>query len=141
MTITKYDWELVCIQYVQGVENGNGLEFPTLEHLAKEHGIPPSTVRSRAYKEDWSSQRSEFHTSLVQRTREKTLEQLAEKASQFDVEAVNVARAMFITAARKLQQGMKGDDLPLPDQERLLRICDTAHKMGRRALGLSNTSD
>ena len=138
----KYDWEQIHLEYVQGRENGDGLlERPTLEALAHLYGIPPGTVPNRAHREGWAEDRHVFVTSLLQKTRERTLEQLAEKASQLDVQAFSVARAMFIVAARKLNQAIESDTLSLTDQERLLRICDTAHRMGRRALGTGDTSE
>ena len=141
MTIQKYDWERVRVEYIQGHENGGGLERPTLEQLAQEYSIPAATIRSRAHRENWAGERNDFHTSLIHKTREKTLEQLAEKAAQLDLQAFSVARAMFAVAAKKLGQDMDGDTLSLSDRERLLRICDTAHKLGRRALGTGGTSE
>ena len=140
MSMQKYDWQRLRIEYTQGRENGGGLEWPTLEQLAQEHSIPTQTVRSRAARERWTELRNDSATILLQKTREKTLEQLAEKAAQLDVQAVNVARAMFAVAARKLQAGIEKDSLALADQERLLRVCDVAHRMGRRALGVGDRS-
>ncbi len=138
-----HDWDGLRLAYVQGRENGNGLEWPTLEHLAKEHDVPAPTIRSRAHRENWSAQRSDFHTSLIQKTREMTLEQLAEKASQLDLQAFSVARGAFIMAAKRLNQSLAGEGTPLSlaDQERLLKMCDLAHRMGRRALGTGDTSE
>jgi hypothetical protein len=56
---------------------------------------------------------------------------------------------MFSMAAKKLSQSLDpnqpGKELSLSEQERLLKICDLAHKMGRRALGIGgpaiDTSD
>jgi hypothetical protein len=138
MTIVKYDWEHIRIEYVQGRDTERGLEWPTLEGLAKEHGVPAPTMRSRAHREKWQNQRHDFHTAVTQKTREKTLEQLAEKAAQLDVQAFSVARAMFIGAARKLNQSLEGNELSINEQERLLKICDLAHRMGRRALGIGD---
>jgi hypothetical protein len=139
----KYDWDRLRQEYVQGRDSASGLERPTLEQLAKEHDIPAATLRSRAHREDWSELRSNFHTSLIHKMGEKTLEQLADKASQLDVQAFSVARATFIMAAKRLNQALAGEGgaLSLPDQEKLLRMCDLAHRMGRRALGVGDTSE
>ena len=51
MTVQRYDWERVRLEYVQGRENGGGLEWPTLEQLAQEYSIAPPTIRSRAPRE------------------------------------------------------------------------------------------
>lgn len=142
MTMQKYDWDRIRLEYAQGRENGDGyVERPTLEALAHEYGIPPGTLRNRAHREGWAEERSIFVTNLLHKTREKTLEQLAEKASQLDLQAFSVARAMLILAARELRDGMEGGGLSMADRERLLRMCDVAHKMGRRALGTGDTSD
>ena len=135
--VPKPDWDRVQLEYVQGRDTEQGLEWPTLEGLAKEYGIPAATVRSRAHRESWQTQRNDFHTQLTQRIREKALEQVAEKAAQLDVQAQSVARAMFIMTARRLNECLEGKrELSAIEQERLLRICDLAHKMGRRALGI-----
>ena len=143
MTMAKHDWRLVRIQYVQGKDSDSAVEWPTLEQLAHEYGIPPTTVRSRAARENWKAQREECATILKQKTVEKTLLHLADKASQLDVQAFSVARGMFVVAARRLNQSMTedGTSLTLAEQERLLRICDLAHRIGRRALGIGITSD
>ena len=143
-TPKQYDWDQIHLEYVQGRQDGDGLlERPTLEALAKQHGIPPGTVRNRAHREGWAEERNVFVTSLLHKTREKTLEQLAEKASQLDLQAFSVARGMFIMAAKTLNQSMAGESgaLSLTEQERLLKMCDLAHRMGRRALGTGDTSD
>jgi hypothetical protein len=136
--VAKPNWDLIRLDYVQGRETEHGLEWPTLEGLAKEHGIPAPTMRSRAHREKWQNQRHDFHTAITQKTREKTLEQLAEKAAQLDVQAFGVARAMFIGAARRLNQSLEGKELSVNEQERLLKMCDLAHRMGRRALGVGD---
>jgi len=141
MTIQKYDWERVRIEYIQGRENGASLERPTLEQLGQEYRIPIPTIRSRAHRENWSGQRDDFHTSLIHKTREKTLEQLAERAAQLDLQAFGVARASLALLAKQLIEGTQDGSLSLADRERLLRMCDTAHRMGRRALGARDTSD
>ena len=141
MTLQKYDWELVRVQYVQGKDNGSGIEWPTLERLAQEYDIPAATVRSRAHRENWQSQRSDFHTSLIHRIREKTLEQLSDKAAQLDVQVFSVARAALALHSKELIEGIQSGKLSLAERERLLRMCDMAHRMGRRALGIGNTWD
>lgn len=139
--IKKYDWDGVRLAYVQGRENGNGLEWPTLEQLAKEHDMPAPTVRSRAHRENWTNQRSDFHTSLIHKTREMTLEQLAEKVSQLDLQAFSVARAAIALLGKQFIEGTQGGRLSMADRERLLRMCDTAHRLARRALGVGDTSE
>jgi hypothetical protein len=137
----KHDWDGLRLAYVQGRDTSGGLERPTLEQLAKEHHIPAATLRSRAHRENWSGQRSDFHTSLIHKTREMTLEQLAEKASQLDVQAFSVARAAIALLGKEFIEGMQAGSLSLADRERLLRMCDTAHRMARRALWLGDTSE
>jgi hypothetical protein len=142
MTIVKYDWERIRIEYVQGRENGEGLlERPTLEALAKEYGVPPGTVRNRAHREGWVEERHVFVTELLQKTRERTLEQLAEKASQVDTQAFSVARATLALLGKELIEGMQTGKLSMVDRERLLRMCDMAHRMCRRASGVGDTSE
>ena len=52
MTIQRYDWDRIRLEYTQGRENGDGhLERPTLEALAHQYDIPPGTLRNRAHRE------------------------------------------------------------------------------------------
>ena len=136
MTIQKSDWELIRIHYTQGRENSAGVEWPTLEQLALEYEIPAPTIRSRAHREGWRQERNVFHTELVQKTREKTLEELSDKLAQADQQAFSVARAAMAVASKQLFDGAQNGTLKLADQERLLRICDIAHRMARRAAGI-----
>ena len=103
--------------------------------LAKEHGIPAGTVRNRAHREGWAEERSIFVTNLLQKTREKTLEQLADKVSQLDLQTFSVAQAAIALLGKEFLEGTQAGTLSLADRERLLRMCDTAHRMARRALG------
>ncbi len=50
---------------------------------------------------------------------------------------------MFIVAAKRLNQSIAGEGgaLSLNEQEKLLKMCDLAHRMGRRALGTGDTSE
>ncbi|MCH7786231.1 MAG: hypothetical protein IIC22_01865, partial [Chloroflexi bacterium] len=84
---------------------------------------------------------SDFHTSLIHRTREKTLEQLSDKAAQLDVQVFSVARAALALHSKELIEGIQSGKLSLAERERLLRMCDMAHRMGRRALGIGSTWD
>jgi hypothetical protein len=58
-------------------------------------------------------------------------------ASQLDVQAFSGGRATFIMAAERLNQALAGEGgaVSLADQEKLLRMCDLAQRMGRRSLG------
>jgi hypothetical protein len=142
MTMQRYEWERIRIEYVQGRANDEGIiEWPTLEQIAQSYNIPLPTVKSRSSREKWTEERNLFHTQLILKSHEKTLEQLAEKASQLDVQAFVVARATLALLAKQLIEGTQKGNLSLPDQERLLRMCDTAHRLGRRALGKGETSD
>ncbi|MFH1141635.1 MAG: hypothetical protein V1724_08275 [Chloroflexota bacterium] len=117
------------------------MERPTLEAIATRHGIPSGTLRNRAHREGWAEERSIFVTNLLQKTHEKTLEQLADKASQLDLQAFSVARAALSLAGKAFIEGAQAGNLSPGDQERLLRLCDLAHRMGRRALGIGDTSE
>ncbi len=111
MTIQKYDWERVRIEYIEGRGNGDGmLERPTLEALAKDYSIPPGTLRNRAHREGWVEERNVFVTSLVHKSREKTLEQLADKVSQLDLHAFSVARAALALLAKEFIEGTQRRD-------------------------------
>jgi len=136
MTIQRSDWELIRIHYTQGRENNAGVEWPTLEQLALEYEIPAPTIRSRAHREGWRQERNVFHINLIQKTREKTLEELSDKLAQADQQAFSVARAAMAIASKQLFEGAQSGTLKLADQERLLRICDMAHRMARRAAGI-----
>ncbi len=145
MTIQKtdhVDWDVVRAEYVQGRGAEDGmLERPTLEALAQDHGIPSGTLRNRAAREGWAAERNNFVTLLLQKSREKTLEELAGKIAQTDLQAFSVARASLALLGKQLIEGTRDGTLSLADRERLLRMCDMAHKMARRAAGLGEASD
>lgn len=111
MTIVKYDWERVRIEYVQGRENGDGvIEHPTLEALAQDYGIPTQTVRSRAAKEHWTELRNDFSTLLQQQSQDLTLERLADKVASVNINVFNVASAgVRLLGQRLLRQTQEGE--------------------------------
>ncbi len=87
----------------------------------KRHGVPlrpgarhpGSTVCNRAHRENWQAQHNDLGTSLVHKTCEKTLEQLVEKASQLDLQAVSVAWASLALLAKQLIESIQDGNLSL----------------------------
>ncbi|HZA24640.1 MAG TPA: hypothetical protein VFA32_18925 [Dehalococcoidia bacterium] len=134
MTVVKYDWEHIRIEYVQGRENEHGLEWPTLEQLAQEYSIPPQTVRSRAAKEHWTDRRSDFSTLLQQKSRDLTLERLAERVSVININAFNVAAAGIKSVGQALLRRQQEGEVSMEEHQRIATALSAYYRVVKQVL-------
>jgi anti-sigma factor RsiW len=134
MTVVKYDWKHIRIQYVQGRENGEGLlEHPTLEQLAQDYSIPPQTVRSRAAREHWTQLRHEFSTLLQQKSQDLTLERLAERVASVNINVFNVASAGVRLLGQRLLRLSQEGEVSLEEHQHIATALATYYRVVRLA--------
>ena len=103
-TSSKYPWQDIRRDYVEGIEDGNGdLYFPTHADLAEKYGVKRrATIGARAAEENWTEQRAAFRASLAKVRRRKRVTELAEEASKFDSNALSISRLGMQLVQRRL---------------------------------------
>ena len=140
---SKYPWEQIKTEYVEGIadENGN-VHFPTLQELEDKYGMAGSTIRGRAAQEDWATEKNIYQTKLRQKKQEKKVEELARKAAEFDSEVLKVADAAvkhiqghFLAAQDRLRESRGREPMALARLEALSKALERYQKIGRLALG------
>lgn len=109
---SKYDWDKLQKEYVEGTRNDPDdpfdIEYPSAEQLSAKHGIPQGTIQSHITKYGWVNLRQQFQLSIQitrQRTRRKDF---ANKAMKFDRAVFNVANLGIIAAQTRLQEITRG---------------------------------
>lgn len=105
-TSSKYPWQDIRRDYVEGIEDGNGdLYFPTHADLAEKYGVKRrATIGQRAAEENWTEQRAAFRASLAKVRRRKRVTELAEEASKFDSNALSISRLGMQLVQRRLAE-------------------------------------
>jgi hypothetical protein len=137
MTIARYDWKHIRIEYVQGRENGERLlEYPTLEQLALDYSTPPQTVRSRAAREHWTQLRHEFSTVLQQKSQDLTLERLAERVASVNINVFNVASAGIRLLGQQLLRLSQEGEVSLEEHQRIAAALAAYYRVIRLATNL-----
>jgi transposase-like protein len=101
---TRINWEGVREEYVQG-----SVEV-TIESLSRKHGISASTIKQRAWKEQWVEQRRQLLDAARTKARERTATQLADVMSRHG----GMARMLINLALRRLKD-VDPDELRLQD--------------------------
>ncbi len=143
MSQGRYNWDQIKTEYVEGIidENGN-LYFPTLQELEEKHGMSGSTIRRRASKEGWATEKDIYQTKIREKKREKKVEELARKAAEFDSEVLKVADAAvkhiqshFLVAQERMRESRGREPMGLSRLEALSKALERYQKIGRLSLG------
>lgn len=116
------DWPALRREYVNG-----SLQ---LKELAEKHGLKAGTVRVRAHREDWESERNAVLHAVTQVAQARLTEDRATALAKFNEDDVKVARAIRAKAASMLST-VKGP----ADLRALAAAMGEAQKIGRLALG------
>lgn len=143
MSYNRYNWDQIKTEYVEGIVDDSGnVHFPTLQELEDKYGMAGSTIRRRASKEDWATEKNMFQARLQQKKQEKKVEELARKAAEFDSEVLKVADAAvkhiqghFLAAQDRLRESRGREPMSLARLEALSKALERYQKVGRLALG------
>lgn len=116
------DWPALRREYVNG-----SLQ---LKELAEKHGLKPGTVRVRAHREDWESERNAVLRAVTQVAQARLTEDRVTALARFNDDDLKVARAIRAKAASMLATAKSPADL-----RALASAMGEAQKIGRLALG------
>lgn len=116
------DWPALRREYVNG-----SLQ---LKELAEKHGLKAVTVRVRAHREDWESERNAVQRAVTQVAQTRLTEDRATALARFNDDDLKVARAIRGKAASMLATAKSPADL-----RALASAMGEAQKIGRLALG------
>ncbi|MCR4399114.1 MAG: hypothetical protein NUV93_09165 [Firmicutes bacterium] len=143
MARLRHDWARIKSEYVEGArdEAGNVI-WPTVEELARKHGISVFYAQRKAADEGWSKERQIYLKKIEEARREKKSEALASEAAQFDAEVLRVARAGVAQVTAHLAQGARQyketqEPMHSGELDRLSRALERFQKAGKLALGES----
>jgi DNA invertase Pin-like site-specific DNA recombinase len=70
---------LIKEQFVQGFTDEEGIRrYPSLEALAKKHGVGRATVYRHSHKENWQKDKNEFLSELERRNKQARMKEALE---------------------------------------------------------------
>jgi DNA-binding transcriptional regulator YhcF (GntR family) len=125
-----YDWQLIKNEFIQGYIEDGELICPTLKQLSERHGCNYGTLRKRAAKEQWNTERNIYSTKRNKKILEKKEEILITEAASFDNKALQAAEKGIKIALEKL-----GDkNLSTHDHQKLSISIVNYQKVGKLAL-------
>ncbi len=130
--MTKYDWEAISEDFIQGVQDEDGnLTWPTLKELHEKYGGSYRTIRNRSSSDKWSQKRDIYKTKLGQRTIEKKIEKVSGDSVDFDSKALDTANE----GLKVVEDKVKDEDV---SEHQLLKLSVAAvnfQRVGKLALG------
>jgi len=138
----RYPWNTIRAAYVEGLQEENGLRFPTLDELATKYGPDAAHMRRKAAKERWAEQRKMFQSKVEAARQDNKVNLLAAEAAKFDAECLELARVglhhvrgHFLNAQEKFKSTGGKDAMNVAMLEKLSRASERYQKVGRLALG------
>lgn len=118
------DWGALRIEYVNG-----SMQY---KELAEKHSIKEGTVRQRANREGWQTERNALSQVVTKAANAALGDERIARLAKFNEQDAKIAEAIKSKAARMLQGLKDGDDKTLAN---LTKIFDGAQKIGLLALG------
>lgn len=145
MAKRRNDWHAIKAAYVEGTEGPDGKRiYPTLEELAKKHGLHVTSLRKKSAADEWQHERNLFATRVADARQEKKVELLSAKGAEIDARALKVAEtglALCQTQLAALAKAavMGGDEaklrLPTGAIEALSKSLVNFQRAARLAIG------
>lgn len=139
----KHDWLSIKRDYVEGMANGEGLHWPTLEEVAEKYKVRHGYVVQRAAKEKWTDAKNIYRRKVEDARQDKRSDLLASKGAEFDATFLQIAETlggMIKLRMNELNAKQADGKVKASEAQELTRLtiaARNAHAMGRVALGES----
>lgn len=96
------DWEAIRREYVS-------TDIST-RALAEKHGAPYGTLRDRARREDWATQRAEYRSKIVASSEQKSVEKISDAESEIAAIRSRVHLKLMQEVERQTNALMQSDE-------------------------------
>ncbi|MFB2832976.1 hypothetical protein [Floridanema evergladense] len=136
----KYDWESLRKLYVSG--EVNQLVELSRERTGSPINPPYTTLRQRAFEEDWTEQKKAYYRTLDTKTHTKLTEPSTEQVEQRTQELIDASEAIarHLRLAKALQsvgfQGLKAINIESLSARDIVALIQLGADMERKALAL-----
>lgn len=104
---SKYDWEAVRRDFIEGIDRPNTKnekEFPNLRELAELHQIPYERIRKKSAEERWTQKRAAAEQVYHQKRAAGRAKQIARNALDFDEKTYNAAKIGIAMVTTRLAE-------------------------------------
>lgn len=137
----------VLNEFIEGFIDDAGVrQFPSYNDLAQRHSLHANTIYGWSRKEDWQSQKNDFHQRLKEEKREARVKGMVEASELFDERCLQGANAMVARVMRRLQVARETEQASLlegsvveviksSELNTMSSTLLTAQKIGKLALG------
>ncbi len=130
-------------EFIHGFTDEQGeRQYPSVDYLAKRHGVARATLYRWVEKEGWQSDKNRIQTELEQRQDAERLEKLLASGKQLDDRALMIAQGMLQKVATRMRRGFSDEEenpehggLEVETIRELSQIALNAQKIGKLALG------
>lgn len=149
-TRTNRDWDVAKKMYIEGVKTDTGIEYLSMDEVARRLGYPPNRTREKGARDGWRAERAQWQAQVEQQRRVNRANAMSQKALQLDNDAGQVATTGLTLVQAKMTEiaqvaqrarsaagpgGGSGDAIDPLELTRLAQAADLFHKIGLRAVG------
>lgn len=147
---TRRDWDIAKRMYIEGVKTDTGIDYLSLDEVARRLGYPPNRTREKAARDGWRAERAQWQAQVEQQRRVNRANAMSQKALQLDNDASQVATTGLTLVQAKMTEiaqlaqrarteagpgGGSGAAIDPLELTRLAQAADLFHKIGLRAVG------
>lgn len=150
-TRRNYDWPAIKKTYVEGTKLPDRHDWPSLEAVALQFGVPSNRVREKSAQQGWRAERTQWQHQLEQTRRQARAAAMTQEATNLDNHALTAAKtglqlcqARLVEIGQAAQAARAGSNPGAPssggaidalEMTRLGQAVDLFHKIGLRAVG------
>jgi len=135
--------QIIRDEFVHGLLNEDGeRSFPTIETLAKSHGVARTTLYRRSSDQSWQIQKNQYQSELTQKLDSERMQKMVSDNKRLDDNCAQIAMGIISSVGRKLQRTFEMErDNPLYTGMNTTELSHLAHavaqaqKIGKLALG------
>jgi hypothetical protein len=144
------DWLKIRTEFIQGIREPNKKhpQFISFAQMAKRHKVPLPTLTHHALNEQWTMRRQEFIKEFEEAVKEKSIQKLSDKTTEFDNQCYNIAASGIdqieeqMNFFKELNKSLTDENgnkkfLDLDYFDKASKAIERFQRIGRIALGLS----
>lgn len=146
----KRDWDIAKRMYVEGVKTDTGIDYLSMDEVARRLGYPANRTREKGARDGWRAERAQWQAQVEQQRRVNRANAMSQKATQLDNDAGTVATTGLTLVQAKMTEiaqlaqrarseagpgGGSGTAIDPLELTRLAQAADLFHKIGLRAVG------
>jgi hypothetical protein len=133
----KYDWSVIEIQYVKGLEDEEGkLFWPTPQELADLHHCNVEYMRDKINKGNWKEKKRAYLLRLEMNENEIDIEDPKKELEKFNNKCYQASTNALDLVYRKIQSQSKAPDIH--ELTALIKVLERIQTIGQQSLNVQS---